>query len=40
MYAEANKRDRDYVEKKRGDLMTNHRNIQEIIKRPEACRLY
>jgi hypothetical protein len=36
MYTEANERDKEYAAKEKGDLITDHRHIQEVIKRPEA----
>jgi len=36
MYAEANDRDKKYVTKEKGDLISNHSNVQQVIKRPEV----
>jgi len=38
MYAEANDRDKKYVTKEKGDLISNHSNVQQVIKRPEVSK--
>ena len=36
LYAEANLRDKEYVNKEEGNLISNYENIQAVIKRPEV----